>query len=109
MGQRSNIEIKFASQPSIYIYSHWGGGWGNQSDLRLRLYRALDRRQRWSDEQYLAAIIMREVLRGRLDEETGVGLAPYPGEEEYVTTTVDMSARTVDGRPFAEWLEDFNK
>lgn len=99
MGARTNIEVKFADGNSIFIYSHWGGG----GDLRQRLRKAIARKQRWDDEQYLMAIILREVLRGNLDQETGVGVAPYPGEEEFVTTTVDMEKKTIDNEPFNTW------
>jgi hypothetical protein len=102
MGARTNIEIKFANEPSIYIYSHWGGEGGLRQDLR----RAISRRQRWNDEQYLTAIILREVLRDNLDKETSVGVAPYPGEEEYTTTVVDIPSQTVDGIPFAAFCDE---
>jgi len=99
MGARTNIEVKFADSNSIFIYSHWGGG----GPLREKLHRAIRRKQRWDDESYLMAIILREVFRGNLDEETGVGVAPWCGEEEYVTTVVDMAKQTIDNVPFDKW------
>jgi len=101
MGARSNIQMKYSDGNSVYIYSHWGGG--KDGSLRQDLSRAIGRKERWDDEMYMAAIILREVLRDNLDKDTGYGVQPYPGEESYSTTVVDLDARTVDGVPFGTW------
>lgn len=99
MGARTNIEIKFSDKDSIFIYSHWGGG----GSLRQKLHKAIKRKQRWDDDSYLMAIILREVLRDNLDQETGIGVAPWSGEEEYTTTVVDIPKQTIDNKPFDKW------
>ena len=104
MGARTNIEMKYKNGQSVFIYSHWGGGQGGS--LRPRLKKALGRGERHDDEMYLAAIILREVLRDELDHSTGTGVQPYPGEEQYSTTVVDMAKQTVDGVPFKEWTPE---
>lgn len=103
MGARTNIELKYSTGKSVFIYSHWGGGQGGSCRTKLR--RAIGRRQRWEDEMYLGAIIMREMFRDNLDDETGYGVQPYAGEEQYETTVVDMREQTVDGVPFRDWLK----
>ena len=100
MGARTNIQLKYSDGNSVYIYSHWGGEGG----ARERLKAAIDRKDRWDDEMYMAAIILREMLRDSLDSGTGWGVQPYPGEESYVTTVVDLDAKTVDGEQFADWM-----
>lgn len=100
MGARTNILIKYDHDKELYIYSHWGG----EGELRDKLYKAVQRRQRWTDPSYFTAIILREVLRDNLDSETDYGVDPFGGEEEYTTTVVDTTASTIDGVPYADWL-----
>ena len=102
MGARNNLQIKYSDGNSVCVYSHWGG----QDDLPAALRRALKRKERWDDEMYLGAIIMREVFRDDLDGSTGYGVQPYLGEEEYETTVVDMSKQEVDGVKFNEWINN---
>ena len=99
MGARTNIELKYEDGKSVYIYSHWGGG----GPLRDKLKKAIDRKDRWGDEMYMAAIILREVFRDNLDDGTGYGVQPYPGEVEYTTTVVDLGEQKVDGVPYGLW------
>ena len=103
MGARTNAQLKYSDGNSIYIYSHWGGG--ENGSLRQDIRRAIARRERWEDEMYMAAIILREVFRDNLNDSTGHGVQPYPGEESYKTTVIDLDKRTIDDIPFSEYLE----
>lgn len=113
MGMRQNIKLVYphgedfeGKEPSnIYLYSHWGGDEGD-SPLKQDLRRALSRGQRWDDEAYLARIIMAEVIRENLDDETGFGLAPYEIDPEFPTIVVDLDAQTVDGVPFDKFIKE---
>ena len=102
MGARSNIELKYEKgQPSVFIYSHWD----SDKELQAKLRIALARKQRWDDAPYLSRIIFCAVLDGDINGETGYGLSPYPGEEGYPTTVVDLDAQTVNGASFADFVK----
>ena len=112
MGMRQNIKLIYNDKhdetderKSIYIYSHWGGEEGEKSELRQQLRKAIARKQRWDDESYLARIIISEVVRDSLDEETGTGLAPYETDPEYKTIVVDLQAQTVDGQSYDDFIK----
>lgn len=107
MGMRQNIEMTFQGQSGkVYIYSHWGGGSTKKdSALHAALKKALQRKQRWNDEAYLARIIVSEVIRDSLDEETGYGIAPYETDPEFPTIKVDLEKQTVNGKSFEDYIK----
>lgn len=110
MGMRQNIKLNYEGKnPSIYLYSHWGGGSKYQdSSLAEALAKALDRgRERWGDESYLARIIFSEVVKGDIDGLTGYGLSPYAIDEEFETIEVDLEKSTVDGMGFETFIAIF--
>ena len=103
MGARTNAQLKYSDGNSVFIYSHWGGGKGGS--LHTKIHKAIARKQRWDDEMYMAAIIIREVLRDNLDQDTGYGVQPYLGEESYSTTVIDLDKQTIDDIPFQTYLD----
>lgn len=108
---RQNIKMNYSEGSPIYIYSHWGGNEPmEKSELALQLAEALRRKERWDDESYLARIIMAEVLREHLDDETGFGLSPYEIDPEFPTITVDLTKNTVAfGKGEAMTFDEFIK
>ena len=66
MGDRGQIHIK---DSGVWLYTHWGA-----TELPDILRRALARKQRWSDDEYLARIIFSEMIRDEINEETGYGI-----------------------------------
>lgn len=107
MGMRQNIALIFeGTTGTIYVYSHWGGGpTRRDSELHARLKKALARKERWDDEGYLARIIISEVIRDALDEETGYGIQPYEVDPEFPTIKVDLAKQTVNGKSFEEYIK----
>lgn len=101
MGARANILMKYSDGNTVNIYSHWDG-----EGLRDKLAAALNKRKRWDDEMYLGRIIFCEVAKNDIEGERGYGLSPYVGEEEYATLNVDMVKRTVNGKPFQEFIAE---
>jgi hypothetical protein len=87
MGDRAQIAIHDITAPAddyteevcVYLYTHNGGTY-----LPRVLARALARRQRWTDPEYLARIIFCEMVKGQEDGELnfGIGTAEH-GDNEH--------------------------
>ncbi len=90
MGARVNVEVQYKNEPSIFLYSHWGG-----SELALKVKKALAKRERWDDPQYLTRIIFCQMVGKDWEMTTGYGIAPYPGEESFPTVRVNTENHTV--------------
>jgi hypothetical protein len=94
MGDRANVymleEDKPGEKVGVFLYSHWSG-----SELPQIVQRALARRQRWDDSQYLARIIFCEMVRGSEAEETGFGISARIGDNEYQILVVDAKSQRV--------------
>lgn len=92
----------------IYLYSHWGGDEQyKDSSMALGLKRALERKERWDDESYLARIIFESVIGDEIGTATGYGLAPYEVDPEFPTITVNLHLRTVDGMSYEDFINAF--
>lgn len=105
MGMRQNVKLTYSEGAPIYVYSHWGGGEDpNNSPLAEKVRAALARNQRWDDESYLARIIMAEIIRDDLDDETGYGLAPYEIDPEFPTIEVNLPEQTINGVTFQKFV-----
>ena len=108
MGARANIRVKqsVGDDAYVYLYSHWKG-----AELAIDLQRALAKRWRWDDDQYLTRIIFDEMIGpDGHGQETGFGISTYEGDNSYPIITVDPKLQVVEiggGRaiPFAEYLE----
>lgn len=71
MSSRANVLVKESNDDTgVYLYTHWTG-----SRLPLAVQRALKKRLRWGDAQYLARIIFDVMTEGQHDEETGFGIS----------------------------------
>jgi hypothetical protein len=94
MGDRAQVFIHSDhedSYPPVALYTHGGGTF-----LPQVVARALARRQRWTDPEYLARIIFCEMVKGQEDGELNFGIGTtehwdnehdvihvYPGEGGY--------------------------
>lgn len=105
---RRNIALSYGREqinrncdvPKIYFYTHWGA-----LDLEDDLRRALIRgKSRWEDPAYLARIIFSELVQHEVLGTTGFGIDVVECDPEYPTIEVDLEKRTVDGAPFAEFI-----
>ena len=99
MGDRRQVIFEFGAknestqltEPSIILYTHWGG-----SALPHSFARAINAaKPRWDDESYCARIIVSQLIGERWDTETGYGLAPYLLDSEYTDFYVNLPANTV--------------
>jgi hypothetical protein len=109
MGDRANIVIVQHPHPPIkgkpplvYFYSHWGG-----HQLPATLQKALRRKERWSDESYLARIIFCGMVEGYEKEPTSFGIATYLCDNEYPLLVVDAEKQTVSAAPASAPFEPF--
>lgn len=96
MGNRANLKFVEDDNGTLFFYSHWGG----PEEVRAWLHRALTKRERWDDSQYLAAIIMREAARDNIDGTTGIGLSTQVGDGDGSVLVADINTQTVsiDGK-----------
>lgn len=111
---RQTVELQFGTksdkpeqQGSVFIYSHWGGGDDiNNSPLAQQIRSALERRERWGDESYLARILFSEIIKDDIESDAGYGLCPsaWYCDEEFPRIVVDLSAETVNSIPFERWV-----
>lgn len=95
MGDRANIFIKsdfgHGDGRGVYFYTHWSG-----HELPVTLQSALARRERWSDDSYLARVIFCEMVKGEeRDSMVGYGISAYLGDNEHKIIVVDAHAQTV--------------
>ena len=66
MGDRAQVHIK---DEKVWLYTHWG-----RSGLVEDVKRALAKRLRWNDPEYLARIIFEEMVGDQTGTETGFGI-----------------------------------
>jgi hypothetical protein len=100
MGMRRNIRLDYGGTNQIYLYTHWGAQY-LEDTLRVALIRD---RSRWSDPEYLARIIFSEMIKDEVLDTNGYGLAPYEMDDQYPTIRVDLQHQTVGRQPFEEFV-----
>lgn len=87
---------------AVCLYAHWGG-----EAMPVMLANALKRgKERWDDPMYLGRIIFSELVKDDIEGLTGIGVAPYIGEEEYRTLEVDMEKQDVNGLTFEQFVAE---
>lgn len=70
MGAKGNVIIPQELVPvDVYLYTHDEG-----HNLDQTVARALARRERWRDQEYLTRIIFSEMIRDHVGDETGYGI-----------------------------------
>src|SRR5436190_12468621 len=91
MGDRAQVAINNGKHISIYLYTHWNG-----SELANTVKRALARRQRWTDSEYLTRIIFCEMVKGQEDAETGFGIGiSEHGDNEHPLIVLNCAKQKV--------------
>ena len=92
MGARTNFIVKQGENRFVTLYSHWGGE-SKLQDLAHALKKA---EPRWSDYGYATRILF-NALQSNHDSETGWGIYAdeLGGEEEYQSTIIDFTNKTV--------------
>jgi hypothetical protein len=99
MGDRGNVVLTYEQGGKIYFYTHWQG-----SNLREIVRQALIRgKSRWDDEPYLSRIILSEMVKDNVLEETGYGIAPYEMDSGALVK-INLKERSVDGIKFADYI-----
>jgi len=99
MGDRGQVKFIFTSygkkkdkdKECVYFYTHWSA-----SELEDTVRRALARRQRWDDDEYLARIIFSEMIKDEVDEEAGYGIGHSEHGGIWKLVTVNCNDQTVE-------------
>ena len=86
MGDRGQVLIE---DLGVYLYTHWSA-----SDLVETTRRALAKKWRWDDPEYLARIIFDE-MKGDDRSETGFGIGTQKHEDVWRLVLVNCSTKTV--------------
>lgn len=91
MGDRAQVRIKNDDDSYVYLYTH-----GRGSELQDIVRRALARKQRWDDNEYLTRIIFCEMVKGDEAEEIGFGIGTSEHDDnENPLITIDCGDQTV--------------
>lgn len=88
MGDRGNIAV-LQSQGQVWFYTHWNG-----SEIKEVVQKALARKQRWTDESYLARIVFDELCPSR-GEDIGFGISTCIGDNSHPIVVVDCLKQRV--------------
>lgn len=94
MGDRANIVMRFENngkKSDIFFYGHWAG-----RDAPAAAQRALARKERWTDDQYLARLVWDSFCpESQHGKELGFGISPFIGDNSHDLTIVDIEAQRV--------------
>jgi hypothetical protein len=119
MGDRAAFGFRAeAGEPTIYLYSHWGGS-TQAADLARALAAA---EPRWNDASYATRIAVSQLIGSEWAEETGYGLTVTDGRQPFgldyghclvvdwaagrVILTREGSETEGASRPVAEFVAD---
>ena len=88
MGDRGQVHIK---DEGVWLYTHWGA-----TDLDETVKRAISKRWRWNDPEYLARIIFDEMIGEEQGSETGFGISSKgPHGDEWKIIEIDCQNQTI--------------
>src|SRR5512136_274571 len=87
MGDRGQVYIK---DEKTYLYTHWSA-----TELPEMVERAIAKKWRWNDPEYLARIIFDEMTDGCHGEETGYGIGRSKHGDIWMLVTVDCKKQTM--------------
>jgi hypothetical protein len=87
MGDRGQVYVK---DSGVYLYTHWSA-----TELVDVVKRAIAKRWRWNDDEYLTRIIFEEMTKGERDTETGYGIGTGKHSDVWRFITVDCSKQLV--------------
>jgi len=87
MGDRAQVLIK---DTGVYLYTHW-----ESYRLQEIITKAIAKKWRWDDPEYLARIIFDEMLKDNHGEETGYGIGTSEHSDINLLITVNCEAKSV--------------
>ena len=91
MGDRGQVFVKrFGGEDGVYLYTHWGA-----TTLPQDVEKAIAKRWRWNDPDYLARIIFDVMTEDSHGEETGYGIGIQEAGDIWRLITVDCKAQTI--------------
>jgi hypothetical protein len=89
MGDRGNIVVR-GHGSEVFLYTHWHG-----YDVPELARRALAKRWRWNDPQYLTRIVFDTMTEGQSGEETGFGITSVLCDNGHPLFIVDCDKQQV--------------
>lgn len=87
MGDRGSVLIK---DNKVFLYTHW-----NATNLPEIVERAIAKKWRWGDPDYLTRIIFDTMTEEQHGEETGYGIGTQKAGDIWRLVTVDCKKQTV--------------
>ena len=87
MGDRGQVHIK---DEGVWLYTHW-----EATELLDNVKRALSKRWRWNDPEYLARIIFDEMVGGYHGEETGFGISTSEHSDVWIIITINCEEELI--------------
>ena len=88
MGDRGQVHIK---DEGVWLYTHWSA-----HNLIETVKRAMAKKWRWDDPEYLARIIFDEMVGNQQGQETGFGISSKgPHGDEWRIITIDCASQIV--------------
>ena len=87
MGARAQVKI---ADTGTFLYTHWGSG-----EIVDDVRKALSRRQRWGDPEYLARIIFDQMVGSQQGTETGFGIGTSQHGDIDILVEVNCDKKTV--------------
>ena len=87
MGARTQVYIK---DTKVYLYSHY-----DSFEIETIVAKALSKRWRWDDPEYLARIIFDAMIGDSFGEETGYGIGTQQHGDIDNLVTIDCEEQTV--------------
>jgi len=99
MGARAQVHME---ESGVYLYTHWGSG-----TLKKDVARALKKKWRWDDVEYLTRIIFDEMVGKEQGEETGYGIGTnVAGDAEYI---IHISNNLITVTGYSLWTGTFDE
>ena len=88
MGDRAQVLVK---DTGVYLYTHW-----DSHKLQETVTRAIAKKWRWDDPEYLTRIIFDEMVKGYHGEETGYGISTSKHSDINLLITVNCEEQSVN-------------
>ena len=87
MGDRAQVLIE---DEGIYLYTHWHG-----SELKEIVRKALAKKWRWNDSEYLARIVFDEMVGKGQGQKTGFGIGSSKHSDIHTLIEINCKNQTV--------------
>lgn len=88
MGCRGQVRIQ---DENVYLYTHWGA-----DQLETDVRKALQKRWRWNDPEYLARIVFEEMIGTQRGTETGYGIGHTRHGDIEVLITLNCARQEIE-------------